>query len=242
VRGQLLDNSSSLINKQYYEAAGTPKGVPSIYDFYRYKKVKKYLYGKSVLDIGPGRADFLNLIKSDYTITGVDINKERTKYGNQILEQDAVRLGNLEAGLDFGDGSFDTVTCLEVLEHLEDPKKALKELVRVSRKRVIITVPFNEKIRYVLCMHCAKYTPYSGHLHSFNRESIRDIITDDVRVVKVELCANKALRLFPYFKRIIFKSPSFIVSTVDKLANRIIPRASWMVVILDKNDSAGNHH
>jgi ubiquinone/menaquinone biosynthesis C-methylase UbiE len=231
------NNLSQKKSDAYYEAAGLPIMVLSIYDFYRYKKVKKYLYGKSVMDYGPGKADFLNIIKSDYEIAGIEMNIERVKLCNQILGQNAVRLGNIQDGLDYKDNSFDTITCMEVLEHLDDPKKALEELVRVSRKRVIITVPFNEKIRYVLCIHCAKYTPYSGHLHSFNESSISEIIPQTVRITKIELCSNKLLRRIPYFNRIIFKAPQFISSTLDNLINHIFPKANWMIIILDKNTS-----
>lgn len=39
------------------------------------------------------------------------------------------------------DGSFDAVGCFEVLEHLEDPTSALRELARVSRGHLTLSVP-----------------------------------------------------------------------------------------------------
>ena len=41
----------------------------------------------------------------------------------------------------FEDNSFDAVGCFEVLEHQVDPVPALKELARVAKKHVIISVP-----------------------------------------------------------------------------------------------------
>jgi 2-polyprenyl-3-methyl-5-hydroxy-6-metoxy-1,4-benzoquinol methylase len=221
-------------NERYNEAAGLPISALSVLDFYRFKKVKRYLQGKSILDIGPGRAHFLDSIKADHQITGVDMNMERVRYGNQILGQDAIKLGNLEKGLDFPHGSFDTVTCLEVLEHLENPQEALAELARISRKRIIVTVPFNERIQYVLCIHCAQYTPYSGHLHCFDRASIRGIVPNNAKIVKMELIGNKALSIIPYLGSIVFRAPLWIASLVDKLSNAVIRRARWMLVVLDK--------
>ena len=37
--------------------------------------------------------------------------------------------------LPFTDGGFDLVLCLEVLEHLDDPAAAVRELARVARRR-----------------------------------------------------------------------------------------------------------
>lgn len=43
--------------------------------------------------------------------------------------------------LPFGDRSFDLVVCLEVLEHLPDPGRALREARRVSRGGCLLSVP-----------------------------------------------------------------------------------------------------
>jgi len=235
-------NSSLKKNETYYEALGSHFGIPTAGDYYRFRSAKGWLVGDSILDVGCGLGDFLNSIKTTYRIAGIEVNSVRVEYTNRRLGQDTVKLGNLDLGLDFEDDSFDTVTCLELLEHLEDPQKALEELVRVSRKRVIITVPFKETIKSVLCIHCAKYTPYSGHLHSFDETSIRDIIPHNASIVKMELCSNRLLRHIPYVNKIIFKAPQCIISILDSLANRIFPRANWLMVILDKNNNHDNQH
>ena len=43
--------------------------------------------------------------------------------------------------LDFADGAFDLVLCLEVLEHLDQPAVALSELARVTRRDLVVSVP-----------------------------------------------------------------------------------------------------
>ena len=43
--------------------------------------------------------------------------------------------------LPFKDNSFDVVLCSEVLEHLDSPLKAIKELARASKKVIVLTFP-----------------------------------------------------------------------------------------------------
>lgn len=210
-----------------------PKGTLSPKDSYRFNCVRRYLYGDSVVDVGCGRGDFLKFINLDYQISGTEVNKERVDYCNQALGQEAVKVDNLDERLDFKDGSFDTVICLEVLEHLVDPQKALKELVRISRKRIIITVPFNEKMWWCRCVHCARWTPVSGHLHTLNKENIRGIIPSNAKVIKIELVRSRVLSRFPRLSS-IFRLPIPIISIIDRVFTCIVPRAGWMMVILNK--------
>lgn len=49
---------------------------------------------------------------------------------------------NLESGcLPFQDGSYQTVLCLDVLEHLDRPHPIFDEICRVSRRWVLISLP-----------------------------------------------------------------------------------------------------
>lgn len=65
--------------------------------------------------------------------------------------------------LPFDDGSFDTVTALHVLEHLEPPaaRRVLEEMCRVARRRVIVAVPMEEEA-----------DPAYDHVQSFDREGL----------------------------------------------------------------------
>jgi 2-polyprenyl-3-methyl-5-hydroxy-6-metoxy-1,4-benzoquinol methylase len=69
-------------------------------------------------------------------------------------------------GLPFASGSFDTVTALHVLEHLElsSANQALREMCRVARRRVVVAVPLEEEP-----------DPAFGHVQNFDRESLLDL-------------------------------------------------------------------
>jgi ubiquinone/menaquinone biosynthesis C-methylase UbiE len=54
---------------------------------------------------------------------------------------EATLVGGDACALPFADRSFDLVVCLEVLEHLAAPERALRELRRVARGGCLLSVP-----------------------------------------------------------------------------------------------------
>lgn len=97
----------------------------------------------SVLDVGCGEGFILNKLKSESIgkyWQGIDYAKEAIEIGRKIHPDLNLKQGSVyESG--FNDNSFDLVICTEVLEHLEDTKKALKEVLRISKKYVLLSVP-----------------------------------------------------------------------------------------------------
>ena len=133
-------------------------------DDYRFNFVYNLLEEGSVLDIGSYVGDFLMMLKErKRQFFGTDINKKRVKSIN-------AKLGGNYCVIDFRNGnlnkfkskSFDNVVCTEVLEHLPDNIKAIDELCRVARKKVIISVPYKEKLVQEICIYCGKRVPMSS--------------------------------------------------------------------------------
>jgi len=89
---------------------------------------------KTVLEIGIGNKTVSNYLKQmRFQITTCDFDKN--------LQPDIVAdIRNLP----FKTNSFDTILACQILEHIpfEDVKKALSELKRVSKKNVIISIPY----------------------------------------------------------------------------------------------------
>lgn len=74
--------------------------------------------------------------------------------------------------LPFPDDAFELVLCTDLLEHLDDPHAAFRELARVSRRYVLISVPYAIRIEKTLCPHCGKDYFLYGHQHSFGRDGV----------------------------------------------------------------------
>ncbi|HYM64968.1 MAG TPA: class I SAM-dependent methyltransferase [Candidatus Sulfotelmatobacter sp.] len=103
----------------------------------------KKLEIKTVLDVGCGEGFILNKLKEEgigKSWEGIDYSKEAVEIGKKIHPGLSLKQGSIyNSGL--ADSSFDLVVCTEVLEHLEDTKKALKEVLRISKKYVLLSVP-----------------------------------------------------------------------------------------------------
>lgn len=226
----LCDYSDADTRRNYYSNFKEPWTFLNEADFYRFKIVKKHLIGNSVLDVGTYRGDFLRMIADKYEIAGLDINEERVNIVNNFFKKKVAYVGNLDLDehLIFANNSFDTVTCLEVIEHLPDLKKAVTELLRISKKRLIISVPYKEIIRYALCIHCGNKTPLSGHLNVFDEKSL-DPFLDSKLKVRCILINNS---IFSFFR--LYKLPALFSSIIDNILNSFFPdKASWIIYIID---------
>jgi ubiquinone/menaquinone biosynthesis C-methylase UbiE len=74
--------------------------------------------------------------------------------------------------LPFEDGSFDLVTAIEVFEHLERPARALEEMARVSRRGLLLSVPWEPVWRGVNMAagrYVRSYGNTPGHINHWTR-------------------------------------------------------------------------
>jgi ubiquinone/menaquinone biosynthesis C-methylase UbiE len=65
--------------------------------------------------------------------------------------------------LPFDDGQFDTVVCTHTLEHVQHLQRAVDELRRVARRRLIVVVPRQRPYRYTFSLH-VNFFPYAWSL------------------------------------------------------------------------------
>lgn len=116
--------------------------------------------GSSVLEVGCGRAYLAKRLaeKADLTACDMVISELlRNKYPNLDLRE-----ADIEA-LPFEDSTFDTVVCTHTLEHVLDIRKAISELRRVARKKLIIVVPKQRPYKYTFDLH-VHFFPYEWSL------------------------------------------------------------------------------
>jgi ubiquinone/menaquinone biosynthesis C-methylase UbiE len=127
-----------------------------------------------VIDIGCGEGFIINCL--DFPdITGVDISKSALK-----LARDKNLNSNLCAGsvyeLSFKNDSFDLAIATEVLEHLEEPERAIQEIRRVSRNYCVFSVPNEPYFRIMNFLRGKNLTRFGNDIEHVQNWSSEEFV------------------------------------------------------------------
>jgi len=159
----------------------------------------------SILDIGCGNGFFLHLIQKSINITdlvGIEPIKDKVK---SMIHNFNIPGIIADAGhLPFKSESFDAVIALEVLEHLPYTtySKALNEIQRISKKYIVISVPYNETLRNIKCPYCKCEFNSTYHIRSFNEKNLMTIFPSykNYLLEKIGIVKIPAINFFNIFR------------------------------------------
>jgi len=122
----------------------------------------------AVLDVGCGDGCLLLKLEGGVKV-GMDLSTTRLNRARSRVPDASFVHGDAEH-LPFRESSFDLVMCLDVLEHLHNPQRCVRDLESSSREGgiILISIP-NERLLSFSRFLTAKY-PFSlrghGHVHS----------------------------------------------------------------------------
>ena len=124
----------------------------------------------------------------------------------------------------FKNKSVDCIIASEVIEHVTEPKMFIEKLLDKVKSNgiLIISCPYKEVIRYVLCVHCNQKTPIHSHMHSFDECKLKALhpSKEDYKF-EVKIFGNKYLIYLHTY--IILKYLPFILwKYVDKVFNFVL--------------------
>ncbi len=150
----------------------------------RLAHLETYLIGPRVLDAGCGGGGFVHFLSEHgFAAYGADLHPEflnvarRQGWRGALVQADLSRLP-------FADQTFDTTFCFDVLEHVDD-RAVIRELARVTKKRLILAVPREDEIMGAYSLTFRHYQDKT-HLRNYTPESL-DVLARGVRPAAVHV-------------------------------------------------------
>ncbi len=122
-----------------------------------------------ILDAGCGTGSNIIFFNQFGTTYGIDISPIATKFC-QIRGIKNVVTGDVSK-LPYKNNFFDIVSCMDVLEHIENEEKVIKEIFRVLKPggELLLTVP-------ALPFLFSKHDNAQGHFRRYNRKYLRKML------------------------------------------------------------------
>lgn len=155
-----------------------PIGLETLKRMSRVEKYTRWLYllmkpflGGRVLEIGAGVGNLTKYLSNSPFLVVSDISDDYLVFLRERFSgQGNIRFQQFDASGDLGELSqfkFDTVICANVLEHIEDDRRALKNMYEVLEPggNLLLIVPAH-KIAY------GTLDAYLGHFRRYEREDI----------------------------------------------------------------------
>ncbi len=143
---------------------------------------------RRILDAGCGEGFTIHELGEfgiQATIVGADLSPTALAW-NQAhgMAQSPLNVADVQH-LPFADDSFDLVLCLEVLEHLPDSALGLRELLRVARGYILVSVPhepFFQGANFLRGKHLRALGNDPEHLHNYSGRAFRRLVAAQASV------------------------------------------------------------
>lgn len=181
VRGLLLHPtilSSRSPAPSEYSTLDNPMEVPCQVECYLFCRERYLKPSDTVLDVGFGLSYGLQIMAAKAErLSGVEIDKDAVARAKRIFTGHPRVIDILQYDglcLPFEDRSVDVVTCIEILEHIEEYRNLLLEMTRVARRSVFIATP-NQRPENTL----PNGQPRNHwHLREWTRDGLEIVIND----------------------------------------------------------------
>ena len=162
-----------------------------------FDRITKKLQFNSVLEIGCGEGYLIGRLKVNKPAIkahGIDISGDIIKQAKNKYKNVSFDVGTAHS-LPYPDNRFDLAIACELLEHVEDPITAIKEIKRVSKKTILISIP-NEPAWRIANIFRLKYLRYlgntPGHINYWGYSSFRTFLE------RIDVTIKVSLKPFPW--------------------------------------------
>jgi ubiquinone/menaquinone biosynthesis C-methylase UbiE len=130
--------------------------------------LNKYNF-KTFADIGGAEGYTANIVRKIFQseVVSTDLSENACKIANELFQIKAIPADIIQ--LPFQENEFDAVLCSETIEHVTGYTEAIKELLRITKNVLVITVPHESK--KIVADNIAKNIPHA-HIHYFDTSTL----------------------------------------------------------------------
>ena len=156
----------------------------------RYAWIRRFCYGKALdLACGCGYGSFLIAGNPDVeSVLGVDVDDESVAWAEK--EFSGAKLKFMATTADKIGEKFDTLVCMETIEHIEDVRTIPELVERCKIDNVIVSFPNKKTLHY-----------NSFHKHDFVRQDIIDMFKEHILYHAIEFRDSTALLFVRHSKK-----------------------------------------
>ncbi len=188
--------------------------------------------GMKALDVGCGVGVWLDRLESTYGTAGIgiDVSQKSLEFANsQAMGNSSFAMADAKA-LPFADGAFDLITSLDVLEHIEQPDRALYEMMRVSAsdgRLLVYAVSKRYKFTYQW-MERGLATLFGIDLHKYSCHDPELLVDPDLARgwLKFDDASLVEMRYFHAFFSSLFDRILLVVYLILKKSDLLSARSS----------------
>ena len=129
--------SRQILNRVDIYRSGPPAPAdPAIVD------LASLLIGSRILDFGCGGGDLVRQLRErGRDAVGIEMDDAEIREHLRADVAQHITLYDGRLPLPYADKSFDSIMAIEVLEHVSDPHSVARELMRIARSSIFVTVP-----------------------------------------------------------------------------------------------------
>lgn len=138
--------------------------------------LENYIIGTKILDAGCGGGAYVEFLANKKTlrVTGIDKYDQFLGIASNKKNMGTYIQGNITK-LPFPDKAFDCTYCFDVLEHVDD-EAAIREMSRVTVKRLILAVPKEDEIMNSFGLTFFHYQDKT-HIRNYTEVSLKKLIS-----------------------------------------------------------------
>jgi len=173
-----------------------------------YGFISRFCHKMDVLDVGCGTGVGIDILsKTARKVNGIDVDYK--------LQKENIEIKNIA---EVNSKSYDIVTAVDVIEHIEEDINFIKDLIRVARHKIFITTPNYTASRCSWPYHVREYMPHQL-VQLFQEKGSYRLYKGSCKGDEVYKVQN--MKLYYFFN----KSRVFPLTAIfAKCINNVVPR------------------